>query len=64
MTIERFAKELGVRVESVQEAIDQKKIRSIQIGKTVLITHNEAARLLREAYQKLSDQNQDVPPRK
>ena len=62
MTIERFAKDNGVPVESVQEAIDQKKIRPIEIGKTVLISHNEAARLLREAYQGLSGQNQDVPP--
>jgi hypothetical protein len=62
MTIERFAKEQGARVESVREAIDQKKIRSIEIGKTVLIPHNEAARLLREAYQELSGQNQDVLP--
>ena len=60
MTIERFAKAQGVRVESVQEAIDQKKIRPIEIGKTVLISYNEAARLLREAYQELSGQNQDV----
>jgi len=62
MTIARFAKEHGVRVESVQEAIDQKQIRPIEIGKTVLISHNEAARLLREAYQELSGQNQDVIP--
>jgi excisionase family DNA binding protein len=61
MTIERFAEELGVSVESVREAIDQRKIRSIEIGKTVLIPHNEAARLLHEAYQGLSEQNQDVP---
>ena len=54
MTIERFAKKLGVLVESVQEAIEDGEIRSIEIGKTVLIPHNEAARLLREAYQKLS----------
>jgi DNA invertase Pin-like site-specific DNA recombinase len=62
MTVERFAKEHGVRVESVREEIEQKKIRSIEIGKTVLIPHTEAARLLREAYQGLSGQNQDVPP--
>ena len=62
MTIERFAKDQGVLVESVQESIDQKQIRSIKIGKTVLIPHNEAARLLRETYQRLSGQNQDVLP--
>jgi DNA invertase Pin-like site-specific DNA recombinase len=53
-TIERFAKQHGVSEDSVRTAIAEGKIRSIPIGKTVLIPHTEDARLLREAYRKLS----------
>ena len=44
-------------MESVREAIAEGRIRTIPIGKTVLIPHNEDARLLREAYLKLSGQS-------
>ena len=36
MTVERFAKELGIPAENVRKAISDGKIRSIAIGKTVL----------------------------
>ena len=57
MTIERFAKKHGVSEDSVRAEIAEGKIRTIPIGKTVLIPHNEDARLLREAYRKLSGQS-------
>ena len=57
MTIERFAKKHGVSEDSVRAEIAEGRIRTIAIGKTVLIPHNEDARLLREAYRKLSGQN-------
>jgi excisionase family DNA binding protein len=57
MTVERFAKELGVPAEDVREAIAAGKIRSIAIGKTVLISHDQYVCLLHEAYRMLIGQN-------
>ena len=54
MTVRRFARG---PVESVREAIADGGSRAITIGKTVLIPHNEDARLLREAYLELSVQS-------
>jgi DNA invertase Pin-like site-specific DNA recombinase len=57
MTVERFAKKHNVSVESVRNAIEAGTIRSITIGKTVLIPQDEYDRLLREAYRRLSGQS-------
>jgi excisionase family DNA binding protein len=57
MTIQQFAQEQGVEVGRVREAIAAGMIRSIAIGKTVLISHDEYVRLLREAHHGLSVQS-------
>jgi DNA-binding NarL/FixJ family response regulator len=57
MTVERFAKKHELPVESVRNAIEAGTIRSITIGKTVLIPQDEYERLLREAYRRLSGQS-------
>jgi DNA invertase Pin-like site-specific DNA recombinase len=56
MTIARFAKEQGVPASEVRKAIAAGIVRSITIGKTVLIPHDEPARLLGEAYRARSVQ--------
>ena len=57
MTVERFAKKHELSVDSVRDAIKAKTIRTITIGKTVLIPEDEYERLLREAYRRLRGQS-------
>jgi DNA invertase Pin-like site-specific DNA recombinase len=57
MTVERFAKKHNFSVDGVRDAIEAETIRTIPIGKTVLIPQDEYEHLLREAYRRLRGQS-------
>lgn len=54
VTIKVFAEQHGFDIDDVRSAIGNGTLTSSKIGKTVLIPSTESARLLREAYLKLS----------